>query len=193
MNPRPLADIRELSADRAAPEPLAALVTAAAGGDGAAFDALVGARIDRTYRTARAILGNEPDARDAVQDAWLAVWRQLPSLREIRAFDAWLDRILVNACRSGLRRRSGVREITMADTFEARHPGPGPEQLAERDAMERAFERLDPDKRIVLVLHHLHHQPVEEIASTLGIPAGTVKWRLHAARSALSRAMERER
>ena len=184
-------------ADPAPPDglPDGRLIAAAQAGDRAAFDALLTARLDRTYRTARAILGNEPDARDAVQDAWLSVWRRLPGLREPAAFDGWVERIVVNACRTRLRQRSRVREIPMADGFEQRDPslGSSPETIAERDAVERAFERLSPDQRAILVLHHLHHQPVVAIAAALGIPEGTVKWRLHAARTALSQAMEADR
>lgn len=190
---RPIATLRATAVDHPAASSIDSLAAAAAHGDGVAFDALVGLRLDRTYRTARAILGNDHDARDAIQDAWLSAWRQLPNLRETGAFDPWLDRIVVNACRSALRRRGGVREIPMAETFDVRHPGPGPEQVAEREIVERAFERLDADKRAILVLHHLHHQPIDRIAASLGIPEGTAKWRLHAARNALARAMERDR
>ena len=171
------------------------VIAAAQAGDRSAFDALLTARLDRTYRTARAILGNEPDARDAVQDAWLSIWRRLPDLREPAAFDGWVERIVVNACRTRLRQRGRVREIPMADGFEQSDPSHGsrPEDVAERDAVERAFERLTADQRAILVLHHLHHQPVLAIAAALGIPEGTVKWRLHAARTALSEAMEADR
>jgi RNA polymerase sigma-70 factor (ECF subfamily) len=173
--------------------PLAGQVTAAMTGDSAAFEALLRSRLDHTYRTARAILGNDADARDAVQNAWLAAWRQLPRLREPAAFDAWLDRILINACRSSLRRRGRVREIQVATPPDVIAPSPGPEQVAERDALERAFARLSVEQRSVIVLHHLHRRPVADIASALGVPEGTVKWRLHAARSALDGALGEDR
>src|SRR6478752_5287699 len=125
------------------------LIAAAQAGDRQAFDALLTARLDRTYRTARAILGNEPDARDAAQDAWLSIWRRLPDLREPAAFDGWVDRIVVNACRTRLRDRARIREIPMADGFEQadRSLGSRPEDVAEREAVERAFERLTADQR----------------------------------------------
>ena len=56
----------------------------------------------------------------------------------------------------------------------------------------RAFDRLRPQDRMILVLHHVEERPVAEIARSLGIPVGTAKWRLHAARSALEKAMEAE-
>src|SRR4029078_5424571 len=125
------------------------LIAAARAGDQIAFDGLLTSRLDRTYRVARAILGNEPEARDTVQDAWLSIWRRLPSLRDPAAFDGWVDRIVVNACRSPRRHRADVREMRMADGFEQpdRSHGSRPEDVAEREAVERAFERLTADQR----------------------------------------------
>ena len=63
----------------------------------------------------------------------------------------------------------------------------------ENDLIRRAFGRLDVDKRTVLILHHVDERPVSDIARILRIPEGTAKWRLHAARRALERALEVER
>jgi RNA polymerase sigma-70 factor (ECF subfamily) len=175
-----------------------ALVRLAQRGDAAAFDRLAGARIDRSYRLAVAILRSEPDARDAVQEAFVAAWRQLPKLRDPASFDAWLERIVVNACRMALRHRKvvRVREIDVADPPEPRaseRSAPAPDdETASVDLVRRALGRLDADKRAILVLHHVEERSVAEIAATLGIPAGTVKWRLHAARAALEKALEEE-
>ena len=68
----------------------------------------------------------------------------------------------------------------------------GIDNVAENDAIGRAFDRLRPDERAILALRHVDERPVAEIARTLGIPTGTAKWRLHAARRALERAMEAE-
>lgn len=164
-----------------------------------AFGQLVEHRVDRAYRIARAILGNDADARDATQDAFLDAWRQRTRLRDPARFDAWLGRILVNGCRQ-LRRgrhRRAVREIAVADlaspleTMAAAGPTPD-ERTVALDTLERAFERLSVPERTILVLHHLEHQPLSEIAATLDIPVGTVKSRLHAARGALERALEAE-
>lgn len=170
------------------------LVERARNGDVAAFEQLLGARIDRLYRVAASILGSEADARDVVQEASLSAWRQLPRLRDSRAFDAWLGRTLVNGCRMQLRRRGRVREIPFGSPDA---PGTasrgGPEEFAERDAIHRAFARLDPADRALLALHHIERQPVDEIGRFLGMPSGTVRWRLHRARRALERALEVER
>jgi RNA polymerase sigma-70 factor, ECF subfamily len=168
-------------------------VEAALEGDVEAFDRLVLVHLPRTYRIALAILGSEADAGDAVQEAWLAAWRQLPSLREAERFDGWLDQILVNACRMSIRRRGRVREIRMPDGFDTEAPHAAPDQVAERDALDRAFAGLTIEQRTILVLHHLERQPLAAIAAALAIPVGTVGSRLHAARAALERLLENER
>lgn len=168
-------------------------VARASAGDRAAFDRIIDARLEPTFRTALAILGDEADARDACQEAFIAAWRDLPRLREPERFDAWFGRILVNACRDGLRsrRRRHVREIDVDEASRAALPSRGrpvDERIAARDALERAFERLSVAERTILALHHLEHRPLTEISGILGIPEGTVKSRLHAARRSFERA-----
>jgi RNA polymerase sigma-70 factor (ECF subfamily) len=181
------------------------LVERARAGDADAFDLLVRDRIDAAYRLASTILGPQADARDVVQDAFLHAWRELPRLRDPERFDAWFGRILVNGCRTAMRRRkvTEVREIrptpvedgeldTMAMLAAPGGDSPG-ERIPEADAIRRAFARLKEDARSILVLHHVAELPVAEIAATLGIPVGTAKWRLHDARSRLERALAEER
>jgi RNA polymerase sigma-70 factor, ECF subfamily len=186
---------RTLSAPIAAPIQSSRdeLVRRAAGGDEIAFERVVATQLDRSFRTARAILGNDADARDAVQEAFVSAWRDLGRLREPANFDAWLQRIVVNACRAELRRRARVREITLDGQPERRDTGPAlSEQVEDTELLGHAFERLDGDKRSILVLHYLHHEPLASIAAALGIPVGTVKWRLSEARAALARALAAE-
>lgn len=162
-------------------------------GDARAFDRLVVAHLPRTYRIALAILGSEADADDAVQEAWLAAWRQLPTLRDAARFDGWVDQILVNTCRMSLRKRGRVREIRMPEGFDAQTPQAVPDDVAEQDALDRAFSGLTIEQRTILVLHHLEQRPLSAIAAALVIPVGTAKSRLHAARAALERLLETER
>ena len=165
-------------------------------GDSSAFDALVEARVGSMLRTAMAIMGDEAEARDAVQDALVSAWRELGALRDPGAFDAWLTRILVNRCRRGLRRRGRVRarEVPVEAASEiVGAPGADPGgAVVERRALERAFDRLSVDERTLLVLHHLEGRPLASIAEVLGIPLGTAKSRLSSARKSLERALERE-
>jgi RNA polymerase sigma-70 factor (ECF subfamily) len=180
-----------------------ALVRRARTGDAAAFERLVDTRIDRCYRLAWSILSNDADAADATQEALVAAWRQLPRLRDPAAFDGWLNRIVANAALMARRHRVRLREVSVqpanpGDT--ASQPEPQPDRhartpiddVADNDAIGRAFDRLRPQDRIILVLHHVEERPVAEIARSLGIPVGTAKWRLHAARIALEKAMEAE-
>jgi len=165
-------------------------------GDPSAFERLVEARVGPMTRTAMAILGREDEARDAVQDTLITAWRELASLRDPVAFDAWLTRILVNRCRRGLRRvgRARVREIPADELPFADEPRTGDiaGAVVDRRALEHAFERLSTDERTILVLHHLDGRSLASIAAVLRVPEGTAKSRLFTARRALERALERE-
>jgi RNA polymerase sigma-70 factor (ECF subfamily) len=180
-----------------------ALVRRARTGDPAAFGVLVDSRIDRCYRLAWSILSNDADAADATQDALVAAWKQLPRLRDPAVFDSWLNRIVANAALMARRQRVRRREVSVAPAFPGDatpQPEPpeylraqtGQDQFVDNDAIGRAFDRLRPQDRMILVLHHVEERPVAEIARSLGIPVGTAKWRLHAARRALEKAMEAE-
>jgi RNA polymerase sigma-70 factor (ECF subfamily) len=180
-----------------------ALVRRARTGDAAAFAALVDARIDRCYRLAWSILSNDADAADATQDALVSAWRQLPRLRNPAVFDGWLNRIVANAALMARRRRVRLREVSVdpaasGDETPGRAFAEDPrartamDEFVDNEAIARAFDRLRPKDRMILVLHHVEERPVAEIARSLGIPIGTAKWRLHAARSALEKAMEAE-
>jgi RNA polymerase sigma-70 factor (ECF subfamily) len=175
-----------------------ALVEQAQAGDREAFEALLERWLVPSLHTAYAIVGNEADARDATQDAFLQAWRELPRLRDPGSFDAWFNRILVNRCRT-LRhreRRSTVREIHLSMLPETSEPvaadPPGDDSAVSLDAFEHAFQRLSIQDRTILALHHLQHRPLADVAAGLGIPIGTAKSRLFAARKALERALEAE-
>jgi RNA polymerase sigma-70 factor, ECF subfamily len=174
-----------------------ALVEQARDGDQVAFGTLVESRTPRLLRLALSILGSDADARDVVQEAFLRAWRELPWLRDLDRFDAWLARIVVNGCRDRWRshRRVALREIPAGELDPDREPtsaAPIGDRVASVDMIQRAFARLDIDQRTILVLHHVEELPVADIAASLAIPVGTAKWRLHRARGALSRALELE-
>jgi RNA polymerase sigma-70 factor (ECF subfamily) len=172
------------------------LIRRAQAGDVESFTALITGRVDQLTRTASAILGHEADARDAVAETIATVWRELPRLRDARAFEAWSQRILVHACRRTLRARGRMRVrevgIEAAAAVPMGRASGLPDGVARRQALERAFERLDADDRALLVLHHLEGRPLADLATILDIPVGTAKSRLHHARAALERAIARE-
>jgi RNA polymerase sigma-70 factor (ECF subfamily) len=174
------------------------LVERARRGDADAFVALIEERQVTMTRVATAILRDPADVVDALQEALIALWRELPRLRDADRFDAWADRILVNACRLALRRRGRrrLREISIASGETAALPRPNgatrDTEVPGRDAFARAFEPLAIEARAILVLHHLEGRPVAAIAASLGIPLGTAKSRLFAARRQLNAALEDE-
>lgn len=142
--------------------------------------------MDAVYRLSLAILGDEADARDASQEAFVAAWRQLPKLRDPDRFDPWLQRITVNAARMVLRARSRrrVREI------QVRPPAGAPG--GDSGLLSAALDRLPIEQRTLLAMHYLDDRPIDEIADILAIPAGTVKSRLFAARRSLDDALRAE-
>ncbi len=157
------------------------------------------ARIDAIHRLSLAIVGDEADARDATQETFVAAWRRIGSLRETDRFDAWLQRIAVNAARMTLRARGRrrVREIPSGDVaslaaLASASASDDRSAIVERSDADRlgvALARLPVDQRTILVLHHLEGHAVAELAEILEIPAGTVKSRLHTARRALEAAL----
>jgi RNA polymerase sigma-70 factor (ECF subfamily) len=165
------------------------VVEAAMDGDHEAFEALAIAAGDRLYAIACLILRDRHRAEDAVQEALVHAWRELPGLRDPDRFEAWLRRLLINACADvGRYQRRWSTEVRLIRSEPATEDGAS--SVADRDQLERGFRRLKPEQRTVVVLHFYVGLPVPEIAETLGIPAGTVKSRLHYATAALRAALE---
>ena len=167
------------------------LVQRAKAGDHDAFAALAAAAIARLHRTARLILRDDERADDAVQDALLQAWLDIRALRDPDRFDAWLNRVLVRSCyrEADRHRRRRSLEVPVDSIDPAGDPGDG-RAIAARDQVDRAFRRLTPDQRAVLVVHHYLGLRDAEAAESLGIPQGTFKSRLSRATGALRAAIE---
>ena len=166
------------------------LVQRAQRGDKEAFDVLAGAAFDRLFALAQRILRDLDRTDDAVQECLVRAWRDLRGLRDPGRFDAWLQRLLINACYDeGRRQRSRSREIHLLP-LERAAPGDAANDLADRDQLERGFRRLPIEQRAVLVMHHYLGLRLPEIAETLGIPEGTVRSRLHYATLAMRAVLE---
>ena len=156
-----------------------ALVERAGRGDHDAFDLLVRGAIARLDAAARLILRDPDLARDAVQDALVRAWRSLPGLRDPDRFDAWLHRLTVHACLDIARhRRRRPLEVELAPT-DGSPAGDIGSLIADRDALDRALQRLDPEQRAVIVVHYFLGVPLSETAAALGVPLGTAKSRLN--------------
>ena len=129
-------------------------------------------------------------AEDATQEALVAAWRQLSALRDPDRFDAWLRRLLIRACYREADKEQRQRRITTRiEPFATAGPDPGI-AIADQDELERGFATLRPDQRALVVLHYYLGLTVEEAATTIGIPVGTAKSRLHYATEALRAALE---
>jgi RNA polymerase sigma-70 factor (ECF subfamily) len=163
------------------------LVERAKQGDHDAFAELVHDRVARLDIIARLIVRDPELARDAVQDALLHAWRDLPGLRDPDRFDAWTYRLTVNACRDqARRRRRRPIEVEMTPLFAPQAPDPAV-SVADRTLVDEVLRRLDERGRAIVVLHYLVGLPLTDVAATLDIPIGTVKSRLHRALAAMRR------
>jgi RNA polymerase sigma-70 factor (ECF subfamily) len=166
------------------------LVERARRGDHDAFEALTAGAFDRLYAIAVRVLRDRDLCDDAVQVCLVRAWQEIKGLRDLDRFDAWLYRLLLNACRDeGRRQRRRGRELRMIP-MDHRAPGNAAKELADRDELERAFRRLNIDQRSVLVMHHYLGMRPQEIADTIGVPVGTVHSRLHYATTALRAVLE---
>ena len=165
------------------------LVERARGGDREAFAVLVHQVSGSLYAVAFRILRDAGLAEDALQNALVLGWRQLPRLRDPDRFEAWIHRVLVHACYDEAARgrsRTSVLRILPVDGLSTPD---GTGAVDDRDELERAFRRVSVEQRAVFVLHHYLGLPLVEVAELLGIPAGTARSRLHYAIEALRYAL----
>jgi RNA polymerase sigma-70 factor, ECF subfamily len=168
------------------------LVERAKRGDHDAFAALAGGAIDRLLTASRLILRDAELARDATQDALIRAWRDLPGLRDPARFDAWLHRLTVNACLDLVRRRTRRPIEVELGEIDVSGAGDYAAALAERDMVDAALRRLDPEWRAIVVLHYYLGLPISEIATTTRLPEGTVKSRLNRALTVLRGAVNED-
>jgi len=154
-----------------------------------AFTQLADEHLDVAYRLARAILHDPSEAQDATHDAVLQAWRKWSSLRDPSHFEHWFDRILVNICRNRLQHASRWEARGISNEM-AMAPGDPYGQAEDRNALGTAIATLSPDHRVVVALRYYRDLPVEEIATRLDIPPGTVQSRLHYALKQLHRVID---
>ena len=155
------------------------LVERARQGDHDAFAALAGPAVTRLDAAARLILRDPELARDAVQEGFIRAWRNLPALRDPDKFDAWLRQLVVHACIDITRRRRRRAIEVELTPIHAPAVDDIAATIADRELLDDALHHLDPEWRAVVVLHYFLGMPLPDVASTLGIPLGTAKSRLH--------------
>ena len=166
------------------------LVIRAQGGDRDAFEQIVNVSFDRCHGVAMRLLRDSQLAEDAVQQAMVNVWRDLPRLRDPARYDAWSYKLLLRACYAEYKR--APRWMPAIEEGSPTEPRNGGDYglVLDRDQLERGFRRLSMDHRAVVVLHHYCDLPVDEVGRILGIPSGTVKSRLHRALAEMRAALE---
>lgn len=165
------------------------IIARARRGDADAFEQLVAAYRDQVFRLALRMCGNEADADEVAQEAFLSAWKALPNFRGDSQFSTWLYQLTSHAAIDLMRREK--RQIAAEDITEvsAPDPAPGPQQQAEqsetRQAVRDAMAQLSPEYRQIVVLRFLQELSYEEIGTVLKLPPGTVKSRLNRAKSQL--------
>jgi RNA polymerase sigma-70 factor (ECF subfamily) len=168
------------------------LVEAARSGDREAYADLIRFRGDRLYALAQRILRDVDRAEDALQDALVIAWRDLPGLRDPDRFDAWLHRLVVRACLAEATRERRLTANLRVLPMDVPNSTDDYLNVADRDQLERGFRRLSPQQRALLVLRHFEGREPAEIADILGIPVGTARSRLHHAHRAMRAALDAE-
>ena len=157
-----------------------ALVERARTGDKGAYEALARWAARHLFQVAHRILRDTDAAEDAVQQALVTIWRELPRLRDAERFDAWAYRIVTRLAVAEAKRQTIRRQLVHIEAFEPSSPDHTSRVVAQ-DTIERAFENLSPEARAVVVLRYYVDLPIKEIGYALGIPGGTVGSRLNRA------------
>lgn len=171
------------------------LVTRAKAGRLDAFEELVRRHRTTVYRIALRMLGDEGEAEDATQEAFVQAWRGLAGFRSDARFSTWIHRIVTNRCLNLLRARKPAEPLPEVEA--AAPPARAPERVAEVNwqlhDLKQAIDQLTPEQRAPLVLHDLEGHHYDEIAAMLDISVAAVKSRLHRARLRLLDAMRQWR
>ena len=162
------------------------------------FEALVARYSKHVYAVAYRMAGNEADAKDLAQEAFVRVWKALGRIEPDAALEGWLYRIVSNLYIDLLRRRPKTRVQSLDEPIatsegQMAREQPDPAADVERTALDKMVDQriqqallgLREDLRMVVVLADVEGYPYEEIAEMMGVPIGTIKSRLHRARRAL--------
>jgi RNA polymerase sigma-70 factor (ECF subfamily) len=170
-----------------------------ASGDSDAFEVIVRRYQGMVYDLAWRLLGDDSEAEDAAQTAFIRMYSSLRSYRREMPFRNWAYTITLNIARNRLKRRRLLNFLPFASrgedggTLEPAEPGGSPDEQLEggglRSALEAAIAALPEDLRTPFVLFHLHRLPAKDMAETLGVTPNAVSLRLHKARGRLAKAL----
>jgi RNA polymerase sigma-70 factor, ECF subfamily len=173
--------------------------------DEAAFNAFVLRYQDRVFRILLRMLGDRAEAEDLAQEVFISIFKAIDSFRGDSQLSTWVYRVASNHCRNRLKYLARRRQKLM-DDFDEEHVAAvqgtlspdrqgTPDRLLEarqtESLLEEGLARLDDEQRELVVLREVEHLSYEEIMAITGLPEGTVKSRLHRARSSLREHLER--
>ncbi len=174
--------------------------------DERAFRELIETHRDRVFNISFRMLSNREEAQDVAQEVFITVFKTIDTFREEAKFSTWLYRVTVNHCKNRIKYLSrrhdrdrdeldeNTRETNGAIATPVRAPQPDRalEGAQTEVLLEAAIKTLDDDQREVVVLRDIEELSIEEICEITGLPDGTVKSRLHRARLALRKKLQRE-
>lgn len=165
------------------------LVEKAKNGDNEAFNELIENNKLKMYKTAKAILNNEDDICDAIQETLISAYKNLNKLKENKFFSTWIIRILINKCYDIIAKNKkignvvDISEVQDVKTFD---------KYDSDSVVAKALNEIDEDLKVVTVLYYYDGFSVKEISEMIDIPEGTVKSRLSRARDKLYIILKRE-
>lgn len=164
---------------------LTELVKKAEKGDNASFSKLIKSCEKDMYRVAEAMLKNDDDALDCIQETIMRAYKNINKLEKKEYFKTWLIRILINTCNDTLERRKKIIEYREYASPELKD-GFNMDEVEVRDAVDK----LEPELKLLVILYYFEDMSVKDIAGSLEIAEGTVKSRLSRARNRLKEILE---
>lgn len=174
--------------------------------DERAFRELLDGHRDRVFNITFRMLGNRHEAEDVAQEVFITVFKTIDTFREESKFSTWLYRVTVNHCKNRIKYLARRHDRDREELDDTQAPagvngaigGPAPSSPDDALAgaqmeklLEEAIATLDDDHRVVVVLRDIEDLSIEEICEITGLPDGTVKSRLHRARLALRKKLQR--
>lgn len=155
-----------------------------------AFERLINTVRVKLYKTGMAILKNDDDVCDALQETLISAYKNFGNLRDERYFATWITRILINKCYDMISKNQKFAYLN--EKMKVEENASYYDTYKEDSVVERVLEQIDPDLKVVTVLYYYDELSVNEISQILNIPDGTVKSRLSRARDKMYEILKKE-
>lgn len=166
------------------------IINEAKKGNNEAFVTLIEQYKTQMYKTAKAILNNEDDVCDAIQESLMSIYKNIQNLKNEKYFKTWIIRITINKCYDIIEKNNiNNSKIEKKICFEVEEET---RDMDNKIDLNMALKLIDNDLRIVTVLYYYDDIPIKDISDILGIPTGTVKSKLSRARERLYDILKQE-